>query len=266
MHPIERLRYVARAGEDSPSLLVRESAGALASFSREPAALVTACRRLVDRQPHSAPVWWLAARVLHAPEPAREAWDAADEIDEDPTPGHVADALPEEATVAILGWPELTATALFRRADVEVFVVDANRQGHSLVRFFERSDIEATLVEERGVGSLAAFVDVLIIEAIAFGGEFVAAVPGALAAATVGHRSGKTVIAVVGRGRTLPGRMWDAYSTRLDDSADPWEAELELVPADLFTVFIGEDGPATANEILQNANCPLAPELFKALQ
>ena len=33
VHPIERLRYVARASDETgPSLLVREAAGALASF------------------------------------------------------------------------------------------------------------------------------------------------------------------------------------------------------------------------------------------
>ncbi|MGH9208547.1 MAG: hypothetical protein ACRD1G_18670, partial [Acidimicrobiales bacterium] len=64
MHPIERLRYVARADGAGPSALVRAAAGALAGFSGEPVALVTACRRLVDRHPAVGPMWWLAARVM----------------------------------------------------------------------------------------------------------------------------------------------------------------------------------------------------------
>ena len=75
MHPIERLRLVARAGAEGRSaLLAREAATALAMFSDDPAGLVTACRRLVDRHPTSGPMWWLAARVLVSSDPGGEAW------------------------------------------------------------------------------------------------------------------------------------------------------------------------------------------------
>ena len=47
MHPIERLRYVARAAGEGPGLLAGEAAGALAAFADDPQGLVTACRRLV---------------------------------------------------------------------------------------------------------------------------------------------------------------------------------------------------------------------------
>ena len=43
MHPIEHLRYVARAAGEGPALLAREAAGALATFNDDPAGLVTAC-------------------------------------------------------------------------------------------------------------------------------------------------------------------------------------------------------------------------------
>src|SRR5437763_1604052 len=66
MHPIERLRMVARAGREDSTVLAREAASALASLGGQPAALVTACRRLGDRQPPCAPVWAVAGvgRVL----------------------------------------------------------------------------------------------------------------------------------------------------------------------------------------------------------
>ena len=69
MHPIERLRMVARAAGEGPALLAQEAAGALAAFAGDPAGLVTACRRLVDRQPTSGPIWWLSARVLASDDP-----------------------------------------------------------------------------------------------------------------------------------------------------------------------------------------------------
>ena len=55
MHPIERLRMVARAAGEGPALVAQEAAGALVAFGDDPAGLVTACRRLVDRQPTSGP-------------------------------------------------------------------------------------------------------------------------------------------------------------------------------------------------------------------
>src|SRR5207302_8864404 len=99
MHPIERLRYVARSSGASQEVLVRETAGALAALGFDPPGLVTACRRILDRHPMSAPLWWLSARVLTANDPMGEAWLAADEITADRTGEQLAWELPDEATV-----------------------------------------------------------------------------------------------------------------------------------------------------------------------
>ncbi len=96
MHPIERLRYVARASGADQGMLVRETAHALAAFADDPPGLVAACRRIVDRHPTSAPLWWLCARVLTSPDGQREAWQAVEDIEDDPTAGELAHALPEE--------------------------------------------------------------------------------------------------------------------------------------------------------------------------
>ena len=71
VHPIERLRYVARArGADAESL-VRETAGALRGLGLDPSGLVVACRRIVERHPTSGPA--VVAVRPHADErrPAR---------------------------------------------------------------------------------------------------------------------------------------------------------------------------------------------------
>ncbi len=269
MHPIERLRYVARAGEDAPSMLVRESAAALASFSRDPAALVTACRRLVDRQSHAASVWWLAARVLVAAEPAREAWLAADEVDEDTTPVHLIDTLPADASVLVLGWPETIAPALARRGDLDVLVADSLDQGSGLVRRLERVGVTATLVDERGVGAAAASADVVLLEAMGLGGPFdsatFSALSGSRAAASVARLAGRQVWLAAGVGRVLPGRLWDAYAARLDQLGDPWDNDLELVPLDLVDAVVGPSGMQSCEDTLRRADCPIAPELLKSL-
>jgi hypothetical protein len=265
MHPIERLRYVARAGDDAPSMLVRESAAALASFSRDPAALVTACRRLVDRQSHAAPIWWLAAKVLVAADPAHEAWLAADAVDEDTTPIQLIDHLPPDAKVLVLGWPETIAPALGKRGDLDVFVVDTLDQGSGFVRRLERAGLEPTLVDERGVGAAAAFVDVVLLDALGLGGDSIAALTGSHAAAAVARAAGKQVWVAAGVGRVLPGRLWDAYAQRLDDASDPWDSELEIVPLSLVDKVVGPGGLSSPADALKRADCPIAPELLKSL-
>lgn len=265
MHPIERLRYVARASGDGPSLLVREAAGALASFSDDPAALVTACRRLVDRQPHNAPIWWLAARVLASGDAANEAWVAAEELENDPTPRVLRDELPPEARVLVLGWPEQVAGAIIRRGDLTVMVADSLGEGAGLVRRLERVGAEPLLVEERGIGAAAASADLVVLEALGLGGSGFTAVTGSHAAASVARHAGVPVWAVAGTGRVLPGRMWDAYLRRLDDEGDPWDLDQELVPLSLVDHVVGPLGIATPAEALTRADCPVVAELLKSL-
>jgi hypothetical protein len=265
MHPIERLRYVARATDDGPSMLVREAAGALASFSSDPAALVTACRRLLDRQPQAAPIWWLAARVLASAEPANEAWIASDELDQDATPGAVRNEVPADASVLVFGWPEQVAGGIIKRGDLKIFVADIDGEGSGLVRRLERSGHEPILVDEHGVGSAAAEVDLVLIEALGLGGTSCLATSGSLSAAAVAHHLGKPVWAVAGVGRVLPGRLWDAYARRLDDEADPWDALVEQVPLSLIDRVVGPTGITTPEEALRRADCPIPPELLKSL-
>jgi len=50
VHPIERLRFVARSRGAPAEVLVAESAAALVAFRGDPAGMVAACRRIVDRQ------------------------------------------------------------------------------------------------------------------------------------------------------------------------------------------------------------------------
>ncbi|HKA05300.1 MAG TPA: hypothetical protein VKD67_13265, partial [Acidimicrobiales bacterium] len=134
MHPIERLRYVARSSGASQALLVRETAAALSGLGFDPAGLVTACRRIVDRHVTSAPLWWLCARVLTATDPLAEAYRAADEIAADPTAAALADVLPSDAMVCVLGWPDIVGDVLVRRGDLDVLVVDALGEGSGLAR------------------------------------------------------------------------------------------------------------------------------------
>src|SRR5581483_9490795 len=185
MHPIERLRYVARSSGAPAELLVRETAGALAALGFDPPGLVTACRRILDRHPVSGPLWWLCARVLTASDPNVEAWNAADDVAADATADLLAYALPDDATVCVLGWPDRIGEALPRRGDLDVLVVDALGEGTGLVRRLLHADMEVVDVPMSGLGAAVADADLLLLEASAIGpGSFVG-VAGSRAAAAV---------------------------------------------------------------------------------
>ena len=69
MHPIEHLRYVARARGADPVSLVRETISAFGGLRHEPAGIVLAARRIVERHPTAGPLWWLCSHVLGATDP-----------------------------------------------------------------------------------------------------------------------------------------------------------------------------------------------------
>lgn len=263
MHPIERLRYVARAGGAPSSSLVREAAGALAAIASDPPALVTGCRRLIERHPHVGPLWWLAARVLASAEPEVEAWRAADELDSDPTAEMLAAALPEGATVVVIGWPELAGAALMRRGDVEVLLVDAAGDGPGLARRLQVAGSEVYEVPESGLGAAVMQGDLVLLEAGALGGAEAVAVAGSLAAAAVARYRSVPAWMVAGAGTVLPARLWEALCMRLDGrQGEPWEREHEVLPLDLVDRVAGPAGLEDPVTVARRADCPVVAELL----
>lgn len=264
MHPIERLRYVARASGADQALLVRETAAALSAFAGDPSGLVAACRRIVDRHPTSGPMWWLCARLLTAPDGARsEAWQAVEDIESDPTAAELGFALPEAATACVIGWPEIAGEALPRRGDVEVLAVDSLGEGNGLVRRLAMSGVDAVDVPTSGLGAAAAACDVVLLEAVAVGPDAFVAISGSLAAAAVARDAQVPVWLVAGRGRMLPARMWEAlagrHEARMDD---PWDLDEEIVPLRLVDQVCGPHGRQAPDVALAATDCPVAPELF----
>ena len=269
MHPIERLRFVARASGVDQAVLVREAAQALAAFRGDPQGLVTACRRVVERQPSAGALWWLCCRMLCAGDPMVEARRAADEIEADPTARELAHALPDEATLCILGWPEVVGDALVRRGDVVPLIVDVLDEGRGLSR--RLSAIDATSASDipvevamdvpvGGLGSAAAASDVVLIEAAAMGDTESLCVAGSLAAASVAAQSSAQVWLVVGTGRSLPEPIWDALLQRIG-GPEPWLAELERVPVRLVDRVVGPTGLTSVAQLRAEVDAPVAREL-----
>ncbi len=263
MHPFERLRMAARAGGEDPGLVARQAASALAAVAGEPAALVTACRRLVDRQPSCGPLWWLAARVLAAADPSNEAWRAADDLRHDPTARALADALPEGATVTVLGSPRQVGWALARRGDVRALVVDARGEGGRLLYKLDEEGADVAAVAESGLGAAVLAGDLVVLEADALGPDGLVAVAGSRAAAAVAAHAGVPVWVGAGVGRVLPEGLWAALAVRLDQSPEPWARPWERVPIDLVEVIVGPTGPESLTEALSRAGCVAVPELTR---
>ena len=262
MHPIERLRYVARTSGAAQRAMVRETAAALASFTGDSQALVTACRRVVSRQPWAGSLVWYCARVLSAGDPDDEVWEASGLIQADGTAAVAARELPDDATVAVLGWPETLADALARRGDLRVLVVDVLDEGGALAEQLRSRDVDAHDVPLWGLGRAVASADLLAIEAVAAGPEAFLAPGGAMAAAAVARATSVPSWLITPVGRTLPGPTFDEVLARSID-ADDVAAELERVPASLVDAVIGPAGRAGVAEGLARPECPVVPELFR---
>ena len=264
MHPIERLRLVARAdAEGRSSLLAREAASALAMFSEDPAGLVTACRRLVDRHPTAGPIWWLAARVLVAADPAGEAWRAAEELDDDPTASVLAALLPDESIVVVLGWPEQASAALISRGDVVARVVDVLGEGAGLARRLRAAGSDSVVIPESGIGAACATADLVLLEASAAGDDGLLTIAGSHATAAVARQAGVPVWAVAALGRVLPPALWRALRSEVEGVEEPWDDVEEVTPASLVDNVVRSDGLAGAAAALAKPDCGMAPELLR---
>lgn len=94
MHPIERLRYLARVDPSHVELIAREAAETLLACGGS-AELVVACRRLLERHPACGPLWWVTATALTSADPAVGLLHTLGALDDDPT----ADLLDLEASL-----------------------------------------------------------------------------------------------------------------------------------------------------------------------
>jgi hypothetical protein len=262
VHPIERLRFVARDTGAPSDEVVRAAASSLAGFASDPASLLTACRRLIDRHAANGAVWWVCARTLSAPDPGDEAWRCLDDLVDDRTPDELAHAVPEGARVVVVGWPERLAAPLARRGDVEVRVVDVEGDGPGFVRLLERADVAAVDVPVTGLAAAAATAGLVVVDALAVGPEALVAAPGSWAAAAVARSAGVPVWAVAGAGRIVPAGLWPALTGRLAGGATaPWAIGHDLVPLDLIDRLVGPKGPEPVADGLRRGTTPDVAEL-----
>jgi hypothetical protein len=258
VQPFERLRAIARHGGDD-RLLVAEAADCLGEFDDDPAALVVTCRRLLHHHPERAPLWWLCAKVLAAPDPSDAAWDAEAAMRDDRTPDRLAALLPFPADhpVAVLGWPELSGAALALRPDLESLAVRGAGDDRWRGRL-ARSDAAARPVDL--VETAVLEPSHLLVEVSGASPSQVLAPEGTAAAIAELARPGLVVWLVAGVGRVLPARLFEAMLRSLGDAEDH---DLELLDVQVADRIAGPAGLVRPDQLLRRVDCPVAPELLR---
>lgn len=263
VHPIEHLRYVARARGVDSSSLVREAASALASLRADRANLVIACRRIVERHPEVGPLWSMCARLLTADDPTELAWTIADEIDDDPTPRAVAAALDSDVTVLTIGWPEAAGEAIMRRGDIHVLCADSRHEASGFMQRLERYEIECEPVPPESLARAADLADVVMVEAAAASARRLIAPVGSHVIAAVARSVKTPVWLVLGAGTRLPVEYVDAIGERVIDGESSWNLDIDDLPLDLVTHVASSTGVSPDVETGLRPDCPFAPELLR---
>jgi hypothetical protein len=71
VHPIEHLRYVARASHPDPCVLAEEAAFALLALANDANGLLVGCRLVIEYHPNNIALWWVCAKAVTSFEPRR---------------------------------------------------------------------------------------------------------------------------------------------------------------------------------------------------
>ena len=266
VHPIEHLRYVARAQGADPTALVEETAHALGSLHFDPSGLVVACRRIVERHPFTGALWWLCANVATSAEPFEAVWELADEIRSDPTGAELGAALPDDAVVVTIGDPDVVGAGLVRRGDVRVLALDAGHTATSFVRRLERYDVDVEPVDAGVAGVACHHAHVVLVEALAVDSVRAVVPAGSSTIAAAARTWGTEVWLVAGVGRRLPAGFVDAMVAKVDalvEEIDPWDLDVEVLPTSMFTHVVGPHGKVPMGPPAIVAECPMAPELLR---
>jgi len=254
--PAERLRSVTRRHVDDERLAA-EAADALAGFADEPASLVVACRRVIAHHASHAPLWWVCARILAAPEPAAAAHTAARELEADRTGDRLGATLPlldDGEVVAVIGWTAAVDDALIERFDLDVVALRVAGADPTQALRRRRTDHPVRVLEpwDPSLGRVAR----VLVAAAAIGPEN-AVVPAGTAEAL------ETVVAtetwlVGGVGRVLPSPLYDALAKGVGSESTDEEVSLAR-----FDRIAGPKGVERTHDAVSRIDCPIVPELLR---
>ena len=261
MHPIEHLRYVARATGADPVALVSETAQALFGLHMEPAGLVLAARRIVERHPTCAPLWWLCAQALSALDPFERLYELESEIDKDATTDHLLSHIGDAHVVCIVGWSPTALEALVQRGDCKALVIDSFGSADSAVNALERVEVEAESVSIEHAARAIDMCDVVVLDALGCGPDEFLMTSGSHGVAALAYVAQKPALVTARRGTRLPAELWESMKSRNFDSQRPWRTEVDVVPRELLRAVVGPLGIVDASLSLV-AECAPTTEML----
>ena len=259
MHPIERLRWIARDRDEAPTALAVEAAWAISELAlEEPPAVVTACRRLVESHVTFGPLWWVAATVLVASHPDQAARRAVGELFSDPTAellaAGLAERLPGAEPLVVACPAETVFEACSHREPAILRVVAPSQALRAELRRFGAVASKTSGWNYDEAGEAVQGAAVVLVEALAAGshGVLVTAAAGSLAAAGAG--ACVPVWGVAGVGRVLHDQLFGEVVRRAGD-------DVELMEPGAFDLVAGPSGLESPAMALRRGQCPPAPEL-----
>lgn len=252
-------------------LLVQEATYALGVFADDPPGLLTAARRLLNRQPALGALWWMASRLVASNETRSEARDLIQLVRNDQVSRELSHALPDDATVVIIGWPEKVLEAVEARGDIRVLVVDVDGQAMPVVRRLDRMEVEAEAIDPGRIGGAVAGADLVILDAAAIGPSAVLGEPGMVPVAATAKAMGKPVWLAAGVGDIVPEGVWQSIVTKTvepDLNNEPWVARWEVLTMGMIDRIVTGSGVHPADEALRSvgsgaARFPHVPELLR---
>jgi len=261
LHPIEHLRYVARAGDADPVMIATETATAMRHL--DSSGLVVAARRVLQRHPTNGPLWWVCSHLVTAPEHGARVLSLVDELDDDATSSRLAGALADDARVLVTSWAPTVAAALRRRGDVEVTVCGRSYGSSAMVRSLRRDDLSVRQVDIEAAAVSMERVDVVLLEAGALSWSSAVAALGSAVLAAVARAFDVPVWLVAGRGRRLPEPYLEVMGRSIEATDEPDHDRLD--PRQVAAI-IGPAGRSAPDSVSLAAECPLATELVASLR
>lgn len=239
VHPIERLRYVARAGDADPVMIAMEAAEALAGLGHAAQALVPSCRRLLEAHPTCGPLWWISARMIVADDPRHVAYASVSALEDDQTVEELAASFPAGASVVIPARGDL-GDAVDLRPDLSVTVVGSPyRLNRVFGRMTDLREVIGVDQQELVLGrEELPTADLVVLEALAAGPSGVLVDVDQAELLDQAESLGMPCWVMVGVGRLLPAALYDEVSRRVGGA----DAEHRRAPSgydddveDLFT-------------------------------
>lgn len=217
MHAIERLRYIARAGDVESTELACEAAYALSGLSSDRRALLFATRRLLEFHPDCGPLWWVCAHMLESANIRSTAMALIGQLESDATLDELFALAPSESIV--VAHPTRTVVrALCERVDLSVRLVGDHRMLRTSIRFFSDALVPPSGFTVDELDAALTGATLAIVEALAASANGIYLDAAARTIASRSAAAGVPLYVVAGIGRRLPDGLFDAMMHHLDRS------------------------------------------------